>query len=60
PQLFGFDADEHDYYTKNAGIILFVGLSAYIFLTKNKINPRQLILSLLVFVLSALYINLLP
>lgn len=60
PQLFGFDADEHDYYTKNAGIILFVGLSAYIFLTKNKINPRQLILSLLIFVLSALYINLLP
>lgn len=60
PQLWGFDPDENAYYMKNAGIILFLGLSAYVFLTKNRINPRHLILSLLVFALSALYINLLP
>ncbi|MCM1567167.1 MAG: DUF4153 domain-containing protein, partial [Dehalobacter sp.] len=60
PQLAGFDPDEYDYYMKNGGIIIFMGLSAYIFLTKNRINPRHWILSLLVFTLSALYINLLP
>lgn len=56
----GFDPDEDAYYMKNAGIILFLGLSAYVFMTKNKISLRHFLLSLLVFVLSALYINLLP
>ena len=60
PQLAGFDPDEYDYYMKNGGIIIFMGLSAYIFLTKNRLNPRHWVLSLLVFTLSAVYINLLP
>lgn len=60
PQLFGFDPDEYAFYMKNAGIILFLGLSAYAFLTKDKIKPKHLIISLPVFVLAALYINLLP
>ncbi len=60
PQLAGFDPDEYDYYMKNGGIIVFAGLTAYIFLTKNRINPRHWVLSLLLFTLSALYINLLP
>lgn len=60
PQLFGFDPDQSEFYMKNGGIILFLGLSAYAFLTKDKIMPKQLLLSLSVFALSALYINLLP
>ena len=60
PQLFGFDPDQSEFYMKNGGIILFLGLSAYAFLTKDKIMPKQLLLSLLVFALSALFINLLP
>jgi hypothetical protein len=60
PQLFGFDPDQTSYYMKNGGIILFLGLSAYAFLTKDKIRVKQLLVSLLVFALSALYINLLP
>ncbi|MBK5196404.1 MAG: hypothetical protein JJE08_10365, partial [Proteiniphilum sp.] len=60
PQLFGFDPDEYAYYMKNAGIILFLGLSAYAFLTKGMVKPKHLMMSLLVFALSALYINLLP
>ena len=60
PQLIGFDPDLTDYYMKNGGIILFLGLSAFAFLTKDKLRPKQLLLSLPVFALSALYINLLP
>ena len=60
PQLFGFDPDQSEFYMKNGGIILFLGLSAYAFLTKDKIMPKQLLLSLPVFALSALFINLLP
>lgn len=60
PQWLGFDPDEDAYYMKNAGIILFLGLSAFAFLTKIKISLRHLMMSLLVFALSALYINLLP
>ncbi|MCE5206613.1 MAG: hypothetical protein LLF80_10995 [Porphyromonadaceae bacterium] len=60
PQLAGFDPDEYDYYVKNAGIIVFMGLSAYVFLTKSQLNLRNLIVSLLIYLLSALYINLLP
>jgi hypothetical protein len=60
PLLFGFDADQYDYYMKNGGIILFLGLSAYAFLLKEKISVKQLLVALPVFALSALYINLLP
>ena len=59
PLLFGFDPDQSEYYMKNGGIIIFLGLSAYAFLTKDKIRAKQLLLSLLVFALFALYINLL-
>ena len=60
PLLFGFDADQYDYYMKNGGIILFMGLSAYAFLMKEKIRVKQLLVTLPIFALSALYINLLP
>src|SRR5690554_2720933 len=52
PQLIGFDPDLTDYYMKNGGIILFLGLSAFAFLTKDKLRPKQLLLSLPVFALS--------
>ena len=60
PQLIGFDPDQYEYYMKNGGIILFLGLSAYAFLNSGKVRPKQLLVSLLLFALSALYINLLP
>ncbi|HAR38459.1 MAG: DUF4153 domain-containing protein [Bacteroidetes bacterium GWD2_45_23] len=60
PLLAGFDPDEYDYYIKNGGIIVFLGLSTYAFLTKSRINLKNLIISLSIFTLSALYVNLLP
>lgn len=60
PLWFGFVSDTDAYYLKNTGIIVFLGLSAYFFLTKSRLNLRNLIVSLLIYLLSALYINLLP
>ena len=60
PLWFGFVSDTDAYYLKNTGIVIFLGLSAYVFLTKSRLNLRNVILSLLIFLLSALYINLLP
>ncbi|MBN2600987.1 MAG: DUF4153 domain-containing protein, partial [Candidatus Marinimicrobia bacterium] len=60
PQLFDINPDDFFYYEKNVGLIILMGLSAYSFLTKNQINYRHLIISIMVFGLSAIYINLLP
>ena len=58
PPLFGMI--EHLYYKKNAALILVFGLSFYSFFIKNQINIKHLIISIFIFIVSALYINLLP
>lgn len=60
PLLAGFDPDEETFYAKHIGIILFAGLSLYLFLAGK--NKRWLLgaVVLSLFALSALYINLLP
>lgn len=60
PQWFGFDPDVNAFYMKNAGTILFLGLSTYICLSKSRINLRHLMISLALFAVSASYVNLLP
>lgn len=60
PQLLGLVADSDEYYIKNVAVSIFLGLSAYTYLTQSKINRKQLIISLLIFILSAVYINSLP
>jgi hypothetical protein len=60
PQLAGFDPEKYAFYMKNTGIIVFLGLSTYIFLTNSRLNPGNLIITLWVYVLAALYVNLLP
>ena len=60
PQLFDVSLKDYFYYEKNAGLIIFLGLSAYSFLTKDFIKTKHLIISLCVFAISAIYINLLP
>lgn len=60
PQLAGFDPEKYAFYMKNIGIIVFLGLSTYIFLTNSRLNPGNLIITLWVYVLAALYVNLLP
>jgi len=60
PQLFDIKLNDYFFYEKNAGLIVFMGLSAYSFLTKKQINFKQLFFSVSVFIISAVYINLLP
>lgn len=60
PQIFDIKLDDYFYYEKNVGLLIFMGLSAYLFLTKSRTDYKQLMISIVVFGISAVYINLLP
>ncbi len=60
PHLFDIKSNEYLFYEKNAGLIVFMGLSAFLFLVKKQINIQYLIISVLIFLISAVYINILP
>lgn len=60
PQIFVNKLNDYFYYEKNLGLIILFGLSAYSFLTKIRINYKHLLTSIIVFGISAIYINLLP
>ena len=59
PQLFN-GVPETNFYERNAGLIVLLGLSAYSFLTSKRLFVKHLIVSVLLFAVSAVYINLLP
>ena len=60
PQLFDISLKDYFFYEKNAGLIVFMGLSAYSYLTKDLFKNKHLFFSIGVFIISAVYINLLP
>jgi len=60
PQLFDNLIRDSFFYEKNAGLIIFGGLSLYAFLTKEMIRIKQVLISSSVFIISAVYINFLP
>ena len=60
PQIFGISLEDYLFYEKNAGLIVLLGLSSYSFLTNNLFNNKYLIISIGVFIISAIYVNLLP
>ncbi|NQU80202.1 MAG: DUF4153 domain-containing protein, partial [Bacteroidetes bacterium] len=60
PQIFDISLKDYFFYEKNAGLIVLLGLSAYSFLTKNSFKNKHLFFSIGVFIISAIYINLLP
>ena len=59
PQLFDIGLKDI-FYERNAGLIVLFGLTIYAFLTKDLINLKQLLITFTIFIISALYINLLP
>lgn len=60
PDIFKINATNFLYYEKNAGIIVFMAMSAYtVFLNKDFSN-RNLIITILTFAVCIIYINLLP
>lgn len=60
PQLFDIRLNDFFFYEKNAGLIVLLGLSLYAFLTKNLIKTKQILITFSIFIVSAIYINLLP
>ena len=60
PQLFDISLKDSFFYEKNAGLIVLLGLSLYAFLTKDIIKTKHLLITISVFIVSAVYINFLP
>lgn len=60
PQVFDFNPVDNLFYEKNVGLIVLAGLSVFSFLTANQLKIKNLIISVVIFILSAVYINLLP
>lgn len=60
PAIFKTVQDENLFYLKNAGLIVLGCLSLYSFFTGGKFKKGHLVITALVFFVSALYINLLP
>lgn len=60
PLLFNINTTDHLYYEKNAGLIVMIGLSLYMLISKRSLTRRHWAISLVVFIISAIYVNLLP
>ena len=60
PDIFNLKISSLLFYEKNAGIIVFFGLTAYTVWINKTFEPWRLTLILTTFIISAVYINLLP
>lgn len=60
PNIFNFSYKDFFFYERNAGIIVLMGLSLYTILTRQSFKRQHLIISIVAFLLPAIYINLLP
>jgi hypothetical protein len=60
PDLFNIDLTRFMFYEKNAGIIFFFGLTLYAILMSRNFGLKKLVIILLIFIVSIIYINLLP
>jgi hypothetical protein len=60
PALFSINLTTFFFYEKNAGIIFFFGLALYTIWIKRNPSQKRLIIVILAFIFSVVYINLLP
>jgi hypothetical protein len=60
PDLFNINVNSFFFYEKDAAIIVFLALSIYAFAIKRDFSKRNLLITVLVFIVSIIYINLLP
>jgi hypothetical protein len=60
PDLFNIKVKSFFFYEKDAAIIVFLALSIYAFAINRDFSKRNLLITLLVFIVSIIYINLLP
>ena len=59
PQWFNLTAKDA-FFSRNLGLILLFGLSFYAFISRESIKTKPLLISIITFLISALYINLIP
>jgi hypothetical protein len=59
-QLFSLNIPDYIFYQRNAGLVVFFGLSLFYFLSENIFTIKHIIISLSAFLMAAVYINLLP
>jgi hypothetical protein len=60
PKIFNLELEEPFYYFRNAGIIVFLGLSVYAIWTNKIFERKKLNIVLVAFLIPVVYINLLP
>lgn len=60
PKIFGLKPDVIKFYEKNIGITALLGVSLYILFLKNSYSVLKLVGTLAAFIVSAIYINILP
>jgi hypothetical protein len=60
PDLFNVNLKNFFFYEKNAGIIVFFGLTFYAIWINRNFSHMRLIITILIFVVSIIYINVLP
>lgn len=60
PDLFTGKLPDYQFYQKNAGIIVLFGLSIFAFWTNKITDPKKIAFIVTAFIVTALYINLLP
>jgi hypothetical protein len=60
PDIFSFGISDEVFYGRNTGIIVFMGLTAYMVWSNRMLVPKKLGLVLAAFILPAVYANLLP
>jgi len=59
PQFFDIVKPEY-FYPQNTALILFLGLSLYIIVSRKFVNIKGLVIGGIIFLISAIYINILP
>ena len=60
PDIFKINLIDFPFYEKNAGIIVFLGLTFYAFSVNRYISRKNIAITMLIFLVSIIYINLLP
>lgn len=60
PKIFGFSPDNLKFFEKNIGITALFGVSLYTIFLKNYYTLKKLLGTVIIFIASAIYINILP
>lgn len=60
PDLFNINVTSFHYYEKETGIVVFLALSVYASTINRNLSIRNLLITFLIFAISAIYITLLP